>query len=506
MTRYALYLRQSKDTEGDELAINRQRQNCLELVAREGGEVDPARVYVDNDVSASSAKVRPAYARMVEDVRAGRIDVVVAWNLDRLTRKPREIEDWLDMHELHGVNLLTSERKERIDLSTDNGRMMLRITAAVARGEVERKGRRQKESNAQSRDLGIPAGGRRAFGYSPVASGAKAITATRLGADGREYPAYGHEPIEPEATAVRQGFDLLLAGGTLAGIAKAWNRAGLTTTDGGEWSPYAVRGVLSNPRYAAQIGAPRIQGVQSARHNLDLRDDVRPGTWEPLVPLETWLAACEILRDPARRSNPGAPRRWLLSGIATCGVCGAPMKAGATKNAVHVYRCSESAHLARKADDADLYVIGRVVERFTDPASAARLRAAMDAKAPADVATLKAQLLAAQRGEATLAMMLAKGDLSPAAARPAIREAKAAVATLTAQVEDAGRGDVLGPLLEAGDVAAAWDARGIDLQRAVVRALWPSVVMVSPGKGSRPPRDEAGRMAHAARTVLLEAE
>lgn len=505
MTRYALYLRQSKDSEGNELAINRQRDMCTGLVAKRGGMI--AFEYVDNDVSASSAKPRPAYQRLVSDVQAGRVDVVVAWNLDRLTRRPREIEDWLDWHEAHGVNLLTSEEREEVDLTTDAGRMMLRIRAAVARQEVERKGRRQRESNEQSRELRIPAGGRRAFGYTKLSPGAKSVKATRRGADGMEYPAYGHEPLEPEASAVRQGFDSLLAGASLASIATAWNRAGLATTNGTAWIATAVRVVLTNPRYAAQIAEPRKPTTQTTAHYIAAAKagETRPGSWEPLVPVETWLAACELLRDPARRTSSGAPRRWLLSGIATCGAegCGEPMKAGATRNAVPVYRCSATPHLSRKAADADLYVIGRVIERFTDPRSAAALGDAMHAKSTPDVKALKAKLLAAQRSEAALATMLARQEISPAAARPAIREARANVAALTSQIEDAGRGDVLAPLLEADDVAAAWDARGVDEQRAIVRALWSSVVMVSPGKGSRPPRDDAGRMAHAARTVLL---
>lgn len=497
MIQIAMYLRQSKDSEGEGLAIDRQRTNCARLVEAEGWPVEEARVYVDNAVSATSNKPRPAYQRLVADVKAGRVDVVVAWNLDRLTRKPREIEDWLDLHEEFGVNLMTSEHRERIDLSTESGRMMLRITASVARHEVERKGRRQKESNSQARSLGLPPSGRRAFGYTRLTGldAAKSMTSTRRGADGVDYPAYGHEPLEPEASAVRNGFDLLLAGASLNSIARAWHDAGLTTTAGGKWENYAVRNLLTNPRYAARVAPPRPVGVNPATFYLGV-DETLPGTWEPLVTVETWLAACHLLRDPARRSNAGAVPRWLLSGLATCGVCGAPMKAGATRGKVKTYRCSKSDHLSRKADDADAYMTGVVIEALSDPASVAALEAAMRAKDVPDMRSLRTELLTAQQGEANVLSMVASGLTSMVKAEAALRDVRKRIGVLEAVMTEAGKADVLTPLMRATDTAAAWDATPVERQRAVVRALL-SVEMLSPGKGSRPPKDDLGRMAHA---------
>lgn len=497
-TRVALYLRQSKDSEGDELAVGRQGDNCTLLVERRGWEVDPARVYVDNDVSASSAKPRPAYQRLVADVEAGLVDVVVAWNLDRLTRRPREIEDWLDWHAQHGVNLLTSEERDPIDLTTESGRMMLRIKAAVARQEVERKGRRQRESNAQGRSMGVPPGGRRAFGYTRLSLGARGMTATRLGAGGVTYPAYGHEPFEPEAGAVRRGYDMLLAGATLRSIARAWNDAGLTTTVGHAWEPYGVRGVLANPRNAALVAPPRaaVTSGQAAAHNLKL-SDLPSGSWEPLVTPETWAAARDLLSDPGRRTNPGGMPRSLLSGIAVCGVCGAPMKAGAVRG-IQVYRCAITPHLARKRADADHYVTEVVIERLSRKDAADLL---VDHDAP-DVDKLRAQMREAQQGEADVASLVARGLMSARAAEGSLLEVRRRIAGLEAKLTDAGKADVLKPLVDSTDVRAAWQALDGDGQRAVVRMLM-APEMRSPGKGSRAPRDGAGRLAHTRDTMAL---
>lgn len=57
--------------------------------------------YVDNDVSASSGKKRPAYQRMLTDIRDGRIGAVVAWDLDPLHRRPIELEAFMDLSDAH---------------------------------------------------------------------------------------------------------------------------------------------------------------------------------------------------------------------------------------------------------------------------------------------------------------------------------------------------------------------------------------------------------------------
>jgi site-specific DNA recombinase len=504
MPRIALYLRQSKDTEGDGFAIDRQRDNCLSRATGKGWIVDDAAIYVDNNTSASSLKVRPAYQRLIADVKARKFDVVIAWNLDRLTRRPREIEDWIDLNQRYGVNLMTSEGSDPIDMSTESGRLVLRINAAVARQEVERKGRRQKESNAQARTLGLPPTGRRSFGYSPLAASAKSITATRIGADGKSYPAYGHEPIPAEADAIRRGYDLLLSGASLHAIAKTWNAAGLTTTAKGQWTQNTVRGALTNPRYTGLVGTPREAGVTGHRSNRYDLSGLTPGTWEPIVALETWTAASEILRDPSRRKTSGAPRRWLLSGLATCGVlvdgvvCGAPMKAGATHEKVSIYRCSASNHLARKADVADEVVVHDVLARLAR-ADAADL---LDNREAPDRDALQGELRALQARLGNVADLVADGTLSKDQARASVGRLRGQVADLTGRLTDAGKVDTLGPLIFADDIREAWNGLVVDVQRAVIASLY-RVEFRTPGKGTRPPKDDEGRRDHTRRSVTL---
>lgn len=115
----AIYLRISQDREMDGLAIDRQRQDCENLATYRGWEV--VETYVDQSVSATDkTKARPAYTRMVTDYEAGKFSAIICYDLDRLTRQPRELEDWIDRAETHGLALVTANGDA--DLSTDGGR------------------------------------------------------------------------------------------------------------------------------------------------------------------------------------------------------------------------------------------------------------------------------------------------------------------------------------------------------------------------------------------------
>src|SRR6476469_7605504 len=109
----AVYLRISSDPSGQALGVSRQREDCVALCAAKGWE--PVE-YVDNDVSASSGRKRAAYERMLADIRDGRIGAVVAWDLDRLHRRPIELEAFMALADEKRLALATVSGD--IDLST----------------------------------------------------------------------------------------------------------------------------------------------------------------------------------------------------------------------------------------------------------------------------------------------------------------------------------------------------------------------------------------------------
>src|SRR5947209_12229530 len=85
-----IYVRQSLDREGNRQAVERQLQACQELCDRRGWiTIDPIE---DNDVSASKGK-RDGYDKLLQRIEQGEVNVVVAWAVDRLTRKLTDLED-----------------------------------------------------------------------------------------------------------------------------------------------------------------------------------------------------------------------------------------------------------------------------------------------------------------------------------------------------------------------------------------------------------------------------
>jgi site-specific DNA recombinase len=172
------------------------------------------------------AKPRPAYQRMLADVKQGHGDTIVSWHLDRLTRRLSDLERLIDLSDQLGVTIATASGE--YDLSTSTGKMLSRILATVARQEVDRKGERQIDASRQRAANGVPPGGRRAYAY---AMGSGSI-------------------VEDEAQHLRGVYRALLEGASLGGIVRTMNQAGARTTAGNPWHRGSLRRALLNPRYA----------------------------------------------------------------------------------------------------------------------------------------------------------------------------------------------------------------------------------------------------------------
>lgn len=327
----AVYLRQSRDRDGNELAVSRQREDCLRLCADRGWS--DVVEYVDNNVSASNRRVaRPAYGQMLADIAAGRIDGVVVWDCDRLYRQPRELEDFIDLADSRRLRLATVTGD--VDLSTDNGRLFARIKGAVAKAEGERKAARWKRSNEQGAAAGKWTATHRPFGYT--------ITG---------------EPLEPEASLLAAAYgDVLTMGKSLRRIATEWNEQGVPTVRGAAWTNNRIRRMLLNPRYAA---------LRVLRGEV-----VGKGTWTAIVDEDTWRGVGALLRDPERVVCTTFAVAHMGVGVYRCGRCGAKMRTHYDKHKVRAYTCSAAQHLVRRADPLDGLVTAWVLERLSQPDAA----------------------------------------------------------------------------------------------------------------------------------------
>uniref|UniRef100_A0AAU7GXC8 Integrase n=1 Tax=Streptomyces phage Kamino TaxID=3158857 RepID=A0AAU7GXC8_9CAUD len=339
--RAVIYTRVSRDDTGEGQSNQRQERECRRLTDYK--RLDVVGVEADISVSAFSGKERPAWQRVLNMVRAGEVDYVIAYHMDRMTRSMTDLEELIILCEEHGVGIATAVGE--IDLTSDMGRMVARILAAVARAEVERKSARQKLANAQRAAEGKPhSGGIRPFGYSR-----DHLTA-----------------VPNEAAAIKDAAHRALAGEPLVSIAKGWAEAGLISAraerghDKGTrptksgWTARGVKNVLVSPRYA---------GIR-----MYLGERVGEGEWEPILDIETHLRLVEALTDPARvKGNVklGRTPGSLLTGIATCSVCGVTVRASSVRGQL-TYSC-RNAHSHVDRGDADTMVLGAVINRLSSP-------------------------------------------------------------------------------------------------------------------------------------------
>lgn len=440
MRRAALYVRISSDPNGQRLGVTRQLADCRTKAACLGWSV--SGVYEDNDVSASTGKVRPAYQRMLRDLEDGRVDAVVVWDLDRLTRRPIEVEEFIDLADRRKVALASVGGD--IDLATDNGRMYARIKGAVARAEVERKSARQKSANKQRAEAGTPHMGRRPFGYE---------------ADGATIR-------DDEAAEVRKAAETMLSGGSIRGIVADLNARGVATTAGGTWHPTEVRRLLANPRYAG--------------HRTHQREIVGRGAWEPILDEDTWHALRAVLADPARH-KAGPPRRYLLSGLARCAVCDGRVFGVTEKGKGAVYRCESRLHVQRRADDVENLIVTVVLRTLAEPDVADLLA---DPRSSDEARELREEEQRLRTRLDGLAEAFAAGDIDRAQLKAGTGRLRARLEQVTNALADLARTPVLTDLLTSNNVEDTWASMDIDRQRAVIDALI-TVKLHPPGRGAR---------------------
>jgi DNA invertase Pin-like site-specific DNA recombinase len=434
-----IYARISNDTEGRELGVQRQLADCRELAARLG--LDVVTEYVENDTGAStrSKKPRPQYAAMVDRVRTGGATTVLAYSNSRLSRRPAEWVDLIQLAETTGVAIRTVA-SGTTDFTTADGRAVALTIAAWDAAEAERtseRTRRAFKANATAPGGGTPHGPI-AYGWSR-ADGVDTID-------------------EAQAAVIREIADRLLKGETTRGIVRDLNARGIPAPRGGRWSTTIATKIVKRERNAAR----RVhQGVV-----------VGPAKWKPILDDDTFDAVLALLNDPVRRVNKiGAAPRHLLSGLLTCGKCGDTrvwLAQGTGQS--DGYACKSCHGIRRAADPLDRYVSTAICARLAEPDALDFLAddAGRLAEARAQLAGLEAQ--AAQISDAFVAqkvsieqMTRANATLLPAiaAARAAVEVARPVPAAVRAL---AGHGT-------AEKTREAWDKLTLDAQRTAVEGL-----------------------------------
>lgn len=444
--RAAVYARQSLDRSGEALAVSRQLADCRALAERNGWLV--AEEFVDNDVSATSRKVRPEWARLLRDLDAGKFDVLICWHTDRLYRRLRDLVDLVEIAESHALRI-ASVRAADLDLSTPAGRMLAGMLGHAQRYEIEQKSARQVAANMQARKAGRMPWTRRPYGYDLDESGQIVV-------------------VPSEANELRRAAKLILDGASLASVARDLNARGETTTTNGPWSVVALKRLLTSPRH---VGDATYRG-----------DVTAAGAWEAVFDRETHERLLALLTDPARRLAPDTRIKYLLSGLAICGRCGCPLFAspcGPKDRRYMGYRC-RTPHMTRRLDLVDEVVTEVILARLARPDAVE----ALDGDISEDTRALAIEAAEVRQRLDGLGELFAEGALTAAGLRDASAKLRARLEDLQSRIAAAGGSDQVAALIGAADVRARWDALPLRHKRTVIDAL--AVVTVLPvTKGAR---------------------
>lgn len=330
--RCGIYLRISDDANGTSTATARQLEDCRKMADARGWTI--VDTFEDSDLSAYNRRVvRPEFERMVEAVKAGELDVILAWKLDRLSRRLRDFARLDEECEAAGARVVTLI--DGIDTSTSAGRVVASVMTAMARAESEnisvRGARKAREMALQGRPQ---TGGTRAFGYSK----------NRM------------EINEPEAAIIRELADRVLAGESIRGLCYDLEGRGVLSGAGKPWQPAPLRRMLVSALLSGQR---------------EHQDTLTPGTWPAILTPETTARLRAVLLNPNRRRSFTNARSYLLSGFLRCGHCGEPLIARPdAKNGLRRYVCAKRpgsaacGKLARMAQPVEETVVEAVCVRL----------------------------------------------------------------------------------------------------------------------------------------------
>jgi DNA invertase Pin-like site-specific DNA recombinase len=317
--RCAVYTRKSSE-EGLDMEFNSldaQREACEAYVASqrpEGWILVPDR-YDDGGISGATLE-RPALKRLLRDIEAGLVDVVVVYKIDRLSRSLMDFSKLVDVFDANNVTFVSVTQS--FSTTTSMGRLTLNILLSFAQFEREVIGERIRDKFAASRRKGMWMGGYVPLGY-------------RL--ENRKLLVQ-----ESEATTIRMIFERFLAIGSATALARTLHEEGVTMRNGRRIDKGYLYKLLNNRIY-----------VGDAVH----KGTAYPGEHQAIISRERWDKVHSILAESPRKRAAQSRRQTpaLLKGI-IFGPTGSAMSPTHTRKGGRLYRYYVSQTVLKQGRDA----------------------------------------------------------------------------------------------------------------------------------------------------------
>jgi site-specific DNA recombinase len=301
--RVGIYLRRSTDDEHQPYSIEAQDARLAAYISSQPGWRQAAR-FTDDASGATIA--RPGLHRALAAARAGAIDVLLVYRVDRLTRSLRDLVTLTD--DLDQAGVVFRSATEPFDTATPMGRMLVQMLGMFAQFERDTIIDRVIAGMERKAAAGKWKGGRRPFGYRADAAASSLV------------------PDPGEAAVVRLIFGTYIRDRLGArAIATLLNDRGHRTTTGGQWSAHQVLRVLSSRIYLGELS---FRGITCADCH------------RPVIDQTTFDEAQQILaargEDHAKRAASGSD--YLLTGLIRCPACGSAMLGTRAHGKTKTYR------------------------------------------------------------------------------------------------------------------------------------------------------------------------
>ncbi|MGE0108185.1 MAG: recombinase family protein [Bdellovibrionales bacterium] len=306
--RCAIYTRKSSE-EGLDMEFNSldaQREDCEAYIAsqKSQGWVALETHYDDGGVSGGTLE-RPALKRLMEDIENGKVDSVIVYKIDRLSRSLMDFVKMVEVFDRHNVTFVSITQS--FNTTNSMGRLMLNILLSFAQFEREVISERIRDKFAASRKKGMWMGGTPPMGYDVIDRKLK---------------------INPkEAKIVREIFEGFASTQSCNAVLASMRMAGHTTK---EWVTQKGRlheGKPMHKNYIYRILNNRVY-LGEAVH----KGESFPGEHEAIIDPLLWEEAHRILSlAPKSRGNKTRGRQpALLKGLVRCACCGSAMTPSST--------------------------------------------------------------------------------------------------------------------------------------------------------------------------------
>ncbi|MER6825254.1 recombinase family protein [Streptosporangium sp. NPDC000563] len=461
--RAVILCRISDARDEDTTGVDDQERHCRGVADRLGWKV--WKVVVENDVSAYKRRkvqlpdgthglrtVRPGLRNAITWLSTGEADGLIAYDLDRAARDPRDLEDLIDAVEMRKPRPPVASVTGSLRLANDADITMARVMVAVANKASRDTGRRVSNARLRMATNGEYGGGIRPFGFLK---------------DG--------VTVEPaEAAEIVKATDALLAGASLRSAVRTINAAGVRTSRGKEWSTVELRDVLLRARNAGL-----------AVHKGEV---VGQASWPAIVPEESWRAVVALLSDPARKTSPSNRARWLGSGIYICGGCGETVICSRSSQARNpCYRCRPPRggsqrpgnHVTRTAAPLDAFVEELVIERLSR-SDAVELPLQDRGE---DVAPLHVEAVTLRARLDELSTLHADGAIDARQLVTGSTRLRSQLKEVENRITAASQGSVFAGVVGTEDPRATWKGLDLGRKRAILDALM--TVTILPARHGR---------------------